>query len=129
MGGISRTIVRDGFRFDLGGHRFFTKDDEINDFFRRILGDEIIWVPRSSKIYYLNKYFRLPLEADKCAARDGRGHPAKCLADYGYVKVRNLFSQRRSSPSRIGSAMEFGRELFRLFFKNYTEKVWASIAT
>lgn len=124
VGGISRTIERDGFRFDIGGHRFFTKDDEVNEFFRRILGDEAIWVPRSSKIFYLNKYFDYPLKPANAIFGMGVGTTARCLADYGYVKVRNLFSQPEIVSLEDWVSNEFGRELFKLFFKNYTEKVW-----
>lgn len=124
VGGISRTIERDGFRFDIGGHRFFTKDDEVNEFFSRILGDEAIWVPRSSKIFYLNKYFDYPLKPANAIFGMGVGTTARCLADYGYVKVRNLFSQPEIVSLEDWVSNEFGRELFKLFFKNYTEKVW-----
>ena len=124
VGGISRTIVRDGFRFDIGGHRFFTKDDEVNEFFERILGDEIIWVPRSSKIFYMDKYFDYPLKPTNALMGMGVGTTARCLGDYGYVKVRNLFSQPEIVSLEDWVSNEFGRKLFRLFFKNYTEKVW-----
>lgn len=124
IGGISQTIVRDGFRFDLGGHRFFTKDEEIEDFFREVLGDEIIWVNRSSKIYYLDKYFDYPLTPTNALLGMGVGTTAKCLADYGAVKVRNIFRKPEIISLEDWVSNEFGRQLFRLFFKNYTEKVW-----
>lgn len=124
VGGISRTIVRDGFRFDLGGHRFFTKDEEVEDFFKEVLGDEIIWVPRSSKIFYLNKYFDYPLKPANALLGMGIGTTAKCIADYGYVKIRNVFRQPEIVSLEDWVSNEFGRELFKLFFKNYTEKVW-----
>jgi protoporphyrinogen oxidase len=124
IGGISRTVVRDGFRFDLGGHRFFTKDDEVEDFFREVLGDEIIWVNRSSKIFYLNKYFDYPLTPTNALLGMGVGTTAKCLADYGFVKVKNIFSKPEVVSLEDWVSNEFGNELFKLFFKNYTEKVW-----
>ncbi|MBE0429922.1 MAG: NAD(P)/FAD-dependent oxidoreductase [Thermoleophilia bacterium] len=124
VGGISRTIVRDGFRFDLGGHRFFTKDDEIDDFFRQILGDEAIWVPRSSKIFYMDKYFDYPLTPANALMGMGIGTTARCLGDYGLVKIRNLFRKPEIVSLEDWVSNEFGRELFKLFFKNYTEKVW-----
>lgn len=124
VGGISRTIERDGFRFDIGGHRFFTKDEEVDDFFKRILGDEAIWVNRSSKIYYLSKYIDYPLKPANAIFGMGIGTTAKCLADYGYVKVRNIFGKPEIVSFQDWVSNEFGRELFKLFFKNYTEKVW-----
>jgi len=124
VGGISRTIERNGFRFDIGGHRFFTKDDEVDKFFRDILGDEAIWVNRSSKIFYLGKYFDYPLKPANAIFGMGIGTTAKCLADYGFVKVRNVFSKPEVVSFQDWVSNEFGRELFKLFFKNYTEKVW-----
>ncbi|MBI5870045.1 MAG: NAD(P)/FAD-dependent oxidoreductase [Actinobacteria bacterium] len=124
VGGISRTIERDGFRFDIGGHRFFTKDDEIDQFFRDILGDEAIWVNRSSKIFYLGKYFDYPLKPANALLGMGVITTAKCLGDYGYVKVRNIFSKPEIVSLEDWVSNEFGNQLFKLFFKNYTEKVW-----
>lgn len=124
LGGISRTIEKDGFRFDLGGHRFFTKDDEVEEFFKCILGDEIIWVPRSSKIFYLNKYFDYPLKPANALLGMGVVTTAKCLADYGLVKVKGLVRKPEIVSLEDWVSHEFGPQLFRLFFKNYTEKVW-----
>ena len=62
VGGLSKTIEKDGFRFDLGGHRFFTKDEKINTFVRDLMGSELISVQRNSKIYMRNKYFDYPLK-------------------------------------------------------------------
>lgn len=124
VGGISRTIERDGFRFDIGGHRFFTKDEEVDQFFKDILGEEAIWVQRSSKIYYLGKYFDYPLKPANAIFGMGVGTTARCLADYGYVKIRNVFGKPEIVSLEDWVSNEFGRELFKLFFKNYTEKVW-----
>ncbi len=124
VGGISRTIERDGFRFDIGGHRFFTKDEEIDRFFKGILGDEAIWVSRSSQIYYDGKWVDYPLKPASAIFGMGVGTTAKCLADYGSVKVRNVFSKPEIVSFQDWISNEFGHELFKLFFKNYTEKVW-----
>jgi len=124
VGGISRTIERDGFRFDIGGHRFFTKDEEVDEFFKQILGDEAIWVNRSSKIYYDGKFFNYPLKPANALFGMGIGNTAKCLADYGYVKIRNVFHKPEIITFEDWVSNEFGRELYKLFFKNYTEKVW-----
>jgi len=124
VGGISRTIERNGFRFDIGGHRFFTKDEEIDQFFKDILGEEAIWVNRSSKIFYLNKYFDYPLKPANALLGMGLVTTAKCLGDYAYVKVRNIFKKPRIVSLQDWVSNEFGDQLFKLFFKNYTEKVW-----
>lgn len=124
VGGISRTIERDGFRFDIGGHRFFTKDEEVERFFREILGDEAIWVSRSSKIFYRNKYFDYPLKPANALLGMGVGTTARCLFDYGFIKVKNLFKKPEIVSLEDWVSNEFGRELFKLYFKDYTEKVW-----
>ncbi len=124
VGGISRTIERDGFRFDIGGHRFFTKDDEIDAFFQKILGDEAIWVNRTSKIFYHNKYFDYPLKPANALFGMGVGTTAKCLVDYGAVKVRNVIRKPEIVSFQDWVSNEFGNQLFQLFFKDYTEKVW-----
>ncbi len=124
VGGISRTVVWDGFRFDIGGHRFFTKDDEVDRFFRDLLGDEIIWVNRTSRIFYRNRYFDYPLKPANALFGMGIGTTARCLLDYGSLKVKNLFHHREIVSLEDWVSNEFGHELFKLFFKNYTEKVW-----
>lgn len=124
VGGISRTIERNGFRFDIGGHRFFTKDEEIDQFFKDILGDEAIWVNRSSKIFYLNKYFDYPLKPANALLGMGIVTTAKVLGDYAYVKIRNIFKKPEIVSLEDWVSNEFGDQLFKLFFKNYTEKVW-----
>ncbi len=124
VGGISRTIVREGFRFDIGGHRFFTKDDEVDRFFQEILGDEIIWVNRTSKIYYQGKYFDYPLKPANALFGMGVGTTARCMFDYFAVKARGLVSKPEIVSFQDWVSNEFGNRLFELFFKDYTEKVW-----
>ncbi len=124
VGGISRTVVRDGFRFDIGGHRFFTKDDEVDRFFRDLLGEEVIWVNRASRIFYRDKYFDYPLKPANALFGMGVGTTARCLLDYGSLKVRNIFRRPDIVSLEDWVSNEFGHELFKLFFKNYTEKVW-----
>ena len=63
VGGISRTAQYKGFRFDIGGHRFFTKIEPVQALWEEILGDEFIEVPRLSRIYYNGKFFDYPLKA------------------------------------------------------------------
>ena len=57
VGGISRTICRNGFRFDIGGHRFFTKISRVNELWNEVLGNDLLIRPRLSRIYYNNKLF------------------------------------------------------------------------
>ena len=61
IGGLAKTVERDGYRFDLGGHRFFTKAREVDDLWHEVLGDEFLRRPRMSRIYWNNRYLDYPL--------------------------------------------------------------------
>jgi protoporphyrinogen oxidase len=82
VGGLSKTVEKNGFRFDLGGHRFFTTDDKINAFVRALMGNELISVQRSSKIYLHNKYFDYPLKPLNAVFGLGLMTTAGILSDY-----------------------------------------------
>src|SRR6186997_2130532 len=95
VGGLARTVVRDGYRFDLGGHRFFTKSAEVEALWEELLGPELLVRPRLSRIYWRGRFieYRLRPAGEEETFED-------------WVSAR------------------FGRRLFELFFKTYTEKVW-----
>ncbi len=124
VGGLSKTVVRDGFRFDLGGHRFFTKDGRVNYFVEDLMGDEMISVHRTSKIFMRGKYFDYPLRP--LNAMFGLGVPmtAKILADYALEKMKGLI--RKPCPVSLEDWVvgNFGRTMFDIYFKEYSEKVW-----
>ena len=121
VGGISRTCEYKGYRFDIGGHRFFTKVDFVWDLWREILDDEFLKRPRLSRIYYRRKFFDYPLK------------PTNALLGLGPLEAARIgFSYLRAKawPSRAEANFEqwvsnrFGKRLFQIFFKSYTEKVW-----
>jgi len=121
VGGLARTVVRDGYRFDLGGHRFFTKSEEVEELWEELLGPELLVRPRRSRIYWRGRFIDYPLR------------PADVFAKVGPLElVRSLASYARARLGRRGEAetyeewvsARFGRRLFELFFKTYTEKVW-----
>ena len=124
VGGLSKTIVRKGFRFDLGGHRFFTKDRKIDDFVKDLMGDELISVPRKSKIYMRGKYFDYPLKPVNAFFGLGFATTTKIIFDYGTERCRRLIKE----PSKISLedwvVSNFGRTMFDIYFKEYSEKVW-----
>src|SRR5574340_493340 len=90
VGGLSKTIVKDGFRFDLGGHRFFTEDRGLNDFVKELMGKELVSVPRKSKIYMRNKYFDYPLKPLNAIFGLGISTTIEILLDYAAEKIKNL---------------------------------------
>ncbi len=121
VGGISRTARYNGYRFDIGGHRFFTKIKRVEDFWKEILGDDFISVPRLSRIHYDGKFFDYPLKARNALTGLGVWKAVQIVASYLYAHVR---------PSAEEDNLEqwvtnrFGRLLYEIFFKTYTEKVW-----
>ena len=121
VGGISRTAQYKGYRFDIGGHRFFTKIKPVQDLWEELLQSEFISVPRMSRIHYSGRYFDYPLK------------PMNALRGLGLVNsVRIMWSylEAHYRPSAVEENFEqwvtnrFGRRLFEIFFKTYTEKVW-----
>src|SRR3954470_9311521 len=122
VGGISRTVEREGWRFDIGGHRFFTKAPAGQAVWHRLLDDRDFLVrPRLSRIHYDGKFFDYPLNARNALKNMGVVDAALCAGSYAWAHIR---------PPRDRSNFEgwvearFGRRLYRRFFKTYTEKVW-----
>ena len=121
VGGIAKTVERDGYRFDLGGHRFFTKSIEVDTLWHEVLGDEFLRRPRMSRIYWNNRYLDYPLRGPDVIRKLGPVELARCMASYTRAAVRR---------NKVDDSLEdwvsnrFGRRLFELFFKSYTEKVW-----
>jgi protoporphyrinogen oxidase len=121
VGGISRTAQYKGFRFDIGGHRFFTKIQEVNDLWEELLGEEFLRVPRISRIHYNGRFFDYPLRATNALAGLGLVNAVRILLSYLHAQLR---------PSPVEDTFEqwvtnrFGKRLFEVFFKTYTEKVW-----
>ncbi len=121
VGGISQTARYNNYRFDIGGHRFFTKIAPVQALWEELLGDEFIDVPRLSRIHYSGKYFHYPLKAFNALAGLGVINAVRILASYLRAKWK---------PSPVEDTFEqwvvnrFGRRLYEIFFKTYTEKVW-----
>ena len=121
VGGISRTVNYKGFRFDIGGHRFFSKSREVEDFWTEIAGEDMLHRPRSSRIYYRGQFYTYPLKPFEALSKLGLIESTLCMFS---------FMGARLNPTRDPKTFEdwvtnqFGKRLFRIFFKTYTEKVW-----
>ncbi len=127
VGGISRTVERDGWRFDIGGHRFFTKVKAVDDLWHEILGEEdFLMRPRMSRIYYNGKFFDYPLKASNALLNLGPVEAVRCVLSYLWARVRPPKDQ---SNFEGWVAARFGYRLYGIFFKTYTEKVWGVPAT
>ena len=122
VGGLSRTHSRNGFLFDLGGHRFFTKKNELDEFIRRLMVDELINVQRSSKMYFMGKYFDYPPTLLNAFWGLGPLASAEILLSFAREKLR--LHKKPVITLEDWMVSQFGRKMFELFFKTYTEKVW-----
>jgi len=123
VGGISKTVDYKGYLFDIGGHRFFTKYAEVQRVWDEILGDEFLTRPRLSRIYYNNRFYFYPLK------------PLNALFNLGFLTSLNVVLSYLKAQVRPYQEVEnfeqwvsnkFGKKLFQIFFKTYTEKVWGT---
>jgi protoporphyrinogen oxidase len=121
VGGLAKTVVYKGFRFDIGGHRFFTKVDGVRDLWRELLGDDLLKRPRLSRIYYCGRFYDYPLRARNVLANLGPVTSASMLASFLHAQLRPV---RPEVSFEDWICNRFGRRLFERFFKSYTEKVW-----
>jgi protoporphyrinogen oxidase len=121
VGGIARTESYRGFRFDIGGHRFFTRYEEIQRLWEEVLGNDFIKVPRTSRIYYKKRFYKYPLAFSNAIANLGVLEGIFILLSYARAK---LFPYDREDNLEQWLTNRFGRRLYRTFFKTYTEKVW-----
>ncbi len=121
VGGISRTEQYRGFHFDMGGHRFYTKSPEVEQFWNEMLGDDFLDRARLSRIYYNRTFFPYPLKAWETVRGLG---VIECIRITGSVVWWKIFPHRQENTFEEWVTNRFGQRLFRTFFKTYTEKVW-----
>ncbi len=124
VGGLSKTIVSRGFRFDLGGHRFFTKNQRINSFINDLMEGELISVPRKSTIYLRDRYFDYPLKPVNALFGMGIQTTVKIVEDYIAEKIQGLAKVRPQLSLEDWVVSNFGRTMFDIYFREYSEKVW-----
>ena len=121
VGGIARTEVRDGYRFDLGGHRFFTKVKEVDDLWHEIMKEEFLKRPRQSRIYWNEKFLEYPLEGMDVIKKLGPVELIRCGLSYLWAAIK---PKGREETVEQWVSNRFGKRLYKHFFKTYTEKVW-----
>ena len=127
VGGISRTVEREGWRFDIGGHRFFTKVQAVEQLWHEILPDEdFLKRPRLSRIFYKGKLFDYPLKPMNALRGLGLLEAVRCVLSYAWARIRPPKDQ---SNFEGWTSARFGYRLYRIFFKTYTEKLWGVPAT
>ncbi|MDP9378197.1 MAG: NAD(P)/FAD-dependent oxidoreductase [Actinomycetota bacterium] len=121
VGGLAKTEVRDGYRFDLGGHRFFTKSQEVNALWHEVMREEFLLRPRMSRIYWNGKFLDYPLNGRDVLSKLGTVELARAAMSYALALVK---PNGREDNLEQWVCNRFGRRLYELFFQSYTEKVW-----
>jgi len=121
VGGISRTINYKGFRFDIGGHRFFSKSREIENLWTEVGGNDMLDRPRSSRIYYRGQFFTYPLKPFEAFWKLGILESLLCVVSFLKARLRPTHNPKTFEEWVVN---QFGERLFRIFFKTYTERVW-----
>ncbi|GAB5496064.1 MAG: hypothetical protein Phyf2KO_11440 [Phycisphaerales bacterium] len=121
VGGIARTEEYKGYRFDIGGHRFFTKVKPVEELWQEIMGDEMIDVPRSSRIYYRGRFYDYPLSIGNALGNLGIYESARVALSFAKWKV---FPSKEEENFEQWVSNRFGGRLYWHFFRTYTEKVW-----
>ena len=121
VGGIAKTVEFNGYRFDLGGHRFFTKLKPVERLWDEMLGEELLTRPRLSRIYYQGKYLAYPLQAKDVIKRLGLRESVLCALSYLWNRLK---PKRPETSFEDWVTTRFGKRLYDAFFRSYTEKVW-----
>ena len=128
VGGLARTIHRQTehgeFKFDIGGHRWFTKNDELNDIFREVIGEELLWVNRISRIYFDGRYVNYPLKISNALSAMSPAVAVQAVLDYLRTRAKQSVAPTPVVSMEDAYIDQFGPTLYRLFFQRYSEKVW-----
>ena len=124
VGGLCRTVRYKGYAFDLGGHRWFTKNEDLNQWLRRLMGDELVMVDRISRIYYGGKYFLYPIDIVDLFRQSSPLVMAHAGLAFLWASMVQLLRARPQTNMKDAYIAQFGSKLYDMFFRRYTEKVW-----
>ncbi|MFK7730318.1 MAG: FAD-dependent oxidoreductase [Pseudomonadales bacterium] len=124
VGGLCNTNDYKGYKFDLGGHRWFTKNEDLNNWFRRLMGDEIVWVERISRIYYDGGYYTYPISILNVIKNAGIFTIAQAGVTYLWSALQYSIFNKSINNMRDAYVAQFGGKLYDMFFRRYSEKVW-----
>ena len=121
VGGLAKTVEQDGYRFDLGGHRFFTKSEEVDALWHEIMKEEFLLRPRMSRIHWNGRFLDYPLNGSDVIRKLGPVELTRAFASYLVAAVKPKGGEETFEQ---WVQNRFGKRLFELFFRSYTEKVW-----
>ena len=124
VGGLSRTFELWGQKVDLGPHRFFSQDRRVNELWLEVASGDYRMVDRLTRIYYRRRFFHYPLKPANALWNMGAGTALACVGSYLKEKVRPSYSDADNQTFESWVVRRFGRRLFTMFFKSYSEKLW-----
>lgn len=124
VGGLARTIKVKEFSFDTGPHRWYTKSNMVNDWMLKILGKEVIKVPRLTRIYFDGKFFYYPIKLFNALSGIGPFKACQAVSDYITARIKARMFPRKLLTMEDGYINQFGKTLYDIFFKRYSEKLW-----
>jgi len=124
VGGLCATHERDGYRFDLGGHRFVSSDADLSAWLEGLLGDDLLTRERRSVVLHDGRTFRYPLEAANLVQNLGVSENLRALAGYARARVSRAIAPRPERSFEDWVVARFGRPLYETFFGPYTRKLW-----
>lgn len=124
VGGLCNTNEHNGYKFDLGGHRWFTKNEDLNNWFRRLMGDEIVWVERISRIYYDGGYYTYPISIPNVVKNAGVFTIMHAGVTYMWSALQYSIFNKSIKHMKDAYIAQFGGKLYDMFFRRYSEKVW-----
>lgn len=124
VGGLARTIKVGEFRFDTGPHRWYTKNDTVNDWMLKLLGNEVIKVPRLTRIYFDKNFFFYPIKLKNALFGIGVLNAFLALFDYFAARIKARIFHPALKTMEDGYVNQFGKKLYEIFFKRYSEKLW-----
>jgi protoporphyrinogen oxidase len=129
VGGLAATFAYRGFKFDLGGHRWFTKNEDLNDWFRRLMSGELVSVNRVSRIYHDGQYFNYPIRLKEILTKSPPLTIANVMASFLWSSLKQAAIDQPIVTMEQAYTAQFGAKLYRMFFQRYSEKVWGKPCT
>ncbi len=129
VGGLARTIHHKGYKFDLGGHRWFTKNEDLNDWFRTLMTGELVMVDRISRIYHDGKYYNYPLAVGELVKNVSPLDILQIGSSFLWASLRQAALDRPIVNMEQAYTAQFGGKLYEMFFRRYSEKVWGAPCT
>jgi protoporphyrinogen oxidase len=129
VGGLATTFKHNGYKFDLGGHRWFTKNEILNDWFRHLMDGELVLVDRISRIYHDGQYFNYPIRLKEILTQSRPLAIAGIAASFLWSSLKQAVVEQPIVNMEQAYVAQFGASLYRMFFQRYSEKVWGRSCT